>query len=1040
MKEEVLSNYEKSKFDGGLLGLIGINLLCGFLNFITLSFALPWTAVIKRGWYISHTKYNGRALSFDGKGSQLIGNYLLWLLLSIITAGIFILFIPVKMKNWLAKHTHFADGKTIGESKFTGGTLGFWGVSILATILNFITAFIALPFVIAFVEKWEKDHTVVDGYLLDFSGHGLDLFGHWLLWMLLSIITFFIYAFWLPLKFENWKTKNTDIEKPEDEPVGKRAKKYSQEWFQYQYDNPKLKVEYKRSSRVFNLLMLAVSLIAVGYCGHIVYLLIQHYTGYQLVPSNIPGILAQLFVDMFSGLFYIMVAINSLSLTITSFKNKFSIQSAKQRLLLVMTSTFILGNLAYNRIVGIILAAVYDIEIYRLLELLFLTFIVLFFIVFLLKNIFSIRSVKLRLLLLILTSISILGSLVPFVGFLFSGIFGPLGFLFWIFIVLIIITFASKNTFSNFLKRAGVEKVSKFKSINFAYLFVLICSILDSIYGVCLNIILGNFNFFPLIFYSLPFIALAGFMYFLISRSAPLYVKFYKPMVVTNTIPSSNKDVDVASMRTPSVAPVISEAPAISQVEEDINEEIKTEPNNDLFNVENVLAFLANEAPSKDVEIITDGIKEGTSRGWTNLGIYLHHKREEYEKAYRYYFKGYELGDYLGAVCLSGLYAKGIGVPVDLDKADEWEEKAAEMGDTNSLYIVASRYSNGNRVPKDLKKALHYYSLGAEADDFAANHLLGACYLEGADLVDYTINVGKAEKYLITALANYEDEEDQEKIYDILCRLYFTCMGETDSIEVLKRAVYFGAKAVILFNNEAAAHNLEIGRKQLGVTNAFIEQVFQMEKPSEPILADDFYIENITPEHHAETEPIITDDIPSSTPTQQQNNSGASSSKRTQRDSGFRQGITDAEVNDFAGKVNVYLIILFLKLICFAVGLIVVVWTYNNIQNLGILTPLFFLGGILVAGLPVLSKSYGKAVGVDKKWSRFFKEADYKATIYSDGNIRVRENRDWFFILFQTILNIVTYAIYFPFDFLIGIINVARYKRRIKIYWENKNQ
>lgn len=71
---------EKSRFDGGLLGLININILCGLISIVTLSIGVPWAIVLKYRWYVSHIRYGGRVLKFDGTGGQLIGSYLLWLL------------------------------------------------------------------------------------------------------------------------------------------------------------------------------------------------------------------------------------------------------------------------------------------------------------------------------------------------------------------------------------------------------------------------------------------------------------------------------------------------------------------------------------------------------------------------------------------------------------------------------------------------------------------------------------------------------------------------------------------------------------------------------------------------------------------------------------------------------------------------------------------------------------------------------------------------------------------------------------------------
>ncbi|MBR2043247.1 MAG: DUF898 family protein [Clostridia bacterium] len=96
----------ESKFTGGLLGLIGISLLQGFIITITFGIAAPWAICIKERWIAKHTIIDGRQVTFDGTGGQLFGNYIKWFLLSIITIGIYSLWLGINMKKWVVKHTH----------------------------------------------------------------------------------------------------------------------------------------------------------------------------------------------------------------------------------------------------------------------------------------------------------------------------------------------------------------------------------------------------------------------------------------------------------------------------------------------------------------------------------------------------------------------------------------------------------------------------------------------------------------------------------------------------------------------------------------------------------------------------------------------------------------------------------------------------------------------------------------------------------------------------------------------------------------------
>ena len=99
----------ESRFDGGLLGLIGHRLLAGVLIALTLGILLPWAVCDFKRWETSHTIIDGRRLYFDGTAAQLFGSWIKWLLLTIITIGIYGFWVGIKMKQWVTLHTHCAN-------------------------------------------------------------------------------------------------------------------------------------------------------------------------------------------------------------------------------------------------------------------------------------------------------------------------------------------------------------------------------------------------------------------------------------------------------------------------------------------------------------------------------------------------------------------------------------------------------------------------------------------------------------------------------------------------------------------------------------------------------------------------------------------------------------------------------------------------------------------------------------------------------------------------------------------------------------------
>ncbi|ABW19188.1 YjgN family protein [Alkaliphilus oremlandii] len=96
-----------------------------------------------------------------------------------------------------------------GNSYFDGGLAQLMGWSILGGLITFFTAGICYPWALCMVYGWKINHTVIEGRRLKFNGTAIGLFGNWIKWLLLIVITVGIYGFWVGIALEKWKVKNT---------------------------------------------------------------------------------------------------------------------------------------------------------------------------------------------------------------------------------------------------------------------------------------------------------------------------------------------------------------------------------------------------------------------------------------------------------------------------------------------------------------------------------------------------------------------------------------------------------------------------------------------------------------------------------------------------------------------------------------------------------------------------------------------------------------------------------------------------------------
>lgn len=89
--------------------------------------------------------------------------------------------------------------------KFVGGAGNYIGTLLLGAVITLFTFGICYPFALVLLERWKAKHATIDGRPLVFTGTGWGLFGLWIKWLLLSIITLGIYALWIGPQLQKWR-------------------------------------------------------------------------------------------------------------------------------------------------------------------------------------------------------------------------------------------------------------------------------------------------------------------------------------------------------------------------------------------------------------------------------------------------------------------------------------------------------------------------------------------------------------------------------------------------------------------------------------------------------------------------------------------------------------------------------------------------------------------------------------------------------------------------------------------------------------------
>ena len=175
-----------SVFTAGKMELfIKLFILC-LLTFVTLGIGFSWFFVKFMKWLYSHTRINGKAITFHATGGQLFVKFLIWGLLSVVTLGIYLMFFYLRgFVKFVVENTQF-EGET-GTSEFHGGKIE-WLLMLLAYGNP-----IVLIFAPTLMFNYIFGNCVISGKKLNFHLSGMGFWAQFVYWTVMGFITLGFY-------------------------------------------------------------------------------------------------------------------------------------------------------------------------------------------------------------------------------------------------------------------------------------------------------------------------------------------------------------------------------------------------------------------------------------------------------------------------------------------------------------------------------------------------------------------------------------------------------------------------------------------------------------------------------------------------------------------------------------------------------------------------------------------------------------------------------------------------------------------------------
>jgi uncharacterized membrane protein YjgN (DUF898 family) len=207
----------------GTGGELFVTFLVGYLlTIVTIGIYTPWFYCKLVNFMLSNTtlgptRRGDLRLEFTGKGGELFVTFLVGYLLTLITIGIYTPWFMVKLIKFFANNTTAAaqDGTRYRLNfEGTGGEL--FVTFLVGMLLSMITLYIYMPWFMCKLRKvlytrtaiLENEQPVGN---LDFEGTGGQLFVTGLVGMLLCAVTLYIYMPWFQVKLTKFWAENTRI-------------------------------------------------------------------------------------------------------------------------------------------------------------------------------------------------------------------------------------------------------------------------------------------------------------------------------------------------------------------------------------------------------------------------------------------------------------------------------------------------------------------------------------------------------------------------------------------------------------------------------------------------------------------------------------------------------------------------------------------------------------------------------------------------------------------------------------------------------------